>query len=267
LDLYGDRLCGGRKREGLVKNPVPGLPLVSIITVVKNKAASLSRAIEEVRTQTYPNREHVIIDGGSTDGTVEILRDDREIDFWISEPDRGIYEAMDRGIEASDGEWLYFMGVDDAFSSPDMLSSVFGGGHDLGDRDLIVGNVLTDTGLFRGRFTRALYFKNTVHHQGVFYRGHIFDRFRYCGSEKPGLPGPCYTISGDYRLNLMLFRRGAASIYLDRTIALCGRGISMEGRFTGYWEEILIRHEQIGFLRAVFFDLFTLLRYVLRKVR
>ena len=257
---------GGKKAGGLVKKSVPGAPLISIITVACNAGDALAMAIGEVRNQTYPHKEHIIIDGGSTDGTLEILRSDSDIDFWMSETDQGIYDAMDKGVEAADGTWLYFLGVDDVFQRRDTLASIFGGRHNLADADLVLGNVYTQGGLFKSRFGRALYFKNSVHHQGVFYRSHLFDRFRYCRSLKSGHAGRYYGISGDYRLNFMLFLQGATCIYVDKTIARCQGGISMQGKFRGYMEEILIRHEQIGCYKAIFFDLFTLLRYLYKQV-
>lgn len=262
METHRDRLNGGKKAGGLVKKSVPGPPLISIITVVHNAGDALVRTIREVRQQTYPHKEHIIIDGGSTDGTLEILRNDSDIDYWVSEVDQGIYDAMDKGIEAADGTWLYFLGVDDVFNSRDTLASIFGGRYDLEDADLVLGNVYTQGGLFRSRFSRALYFKNTVHHQGVFYRSHVFDQFRYCRSLKSGHARRCYGISGDYRLNLMLFLQSAACIYVDKTIARCQGGISVQGKLQGYIEEILIRHESVGFFKSLFFDVFTFFRYL-----
>ena len=141
LETHRDRLKGGKKAGGLVKKSVPGSPLISIITVVHNAGDALVRTIGEVRQQTYPHKEHIIIDGGSTDRTLEILRNDSEIDLWISETDQGIYDAMDKGIEAADGTWLYFLGVDDVFNSRDTLAFILGGGFKLYDADHLFGNL------------------------------------------------------------------------------------------------------------------------------
>ena len=118
--------------------------------------------------------------------------------------------------------------------------------------------------LFRNRFGKSMYFKNTVHHQGVFYRRGVFERFRY-GKSLPSGRTRQYFISGDYELNLLLFLQGAQHIHVNEVIARCGDGISMQGNTRGYVEEILIRHEHIGFLRAIFFDAITLLRYLFKK--
>jgi glycosyltransferase involved in cell wall biosynthesis len=92
-------------------------PLVTIITVVRNGAGTIARAIESVQTQDCPGIEHVVIDGASTDGTPEILsRLLRAEDFWISEPDRGISDAFNKGVTVARGGFIQFLGADDWLS-------------------------------------------------------------------------------------------------------------------------------------------------------
>jgi len=89
-------------------------PLVSIITATYNADKYLQSSIKSVVNQTYGNIEYIIIDGGSTDNTVQILKEnDKYIDYWISEKDNGIYSAWNKGIEKSKGEWILFIGADD----------------------------------------------------------------------------------------------------------------------------------------------------------
>jgi len=262
-----EKLTGGKKIRGCLKKSGPGLPLVSVITVVHNDKDRLEESIREVKNQTYSNKEYIVIDGGSKDGTLEILRrNDSDIDYWVSEIDNGIYDAMDKGVDAADGEWFYFLGVDDVFYSHDTLESIFEGRVMPRNLAMVLGDVYIGERLFKSRFNRSLYFKNTVHHQGVFYRRHVFDQFRFCQARSSDRYRRHYRISGDYRLNLMLFVQGATCMHVNRTIARCQRGVSMEGQLFGYIEEILIRHEHIGFLRAIFFDVFTFLRYVYKKI-
>jgi|GEM_PF-964170 len=255
-----------KKRKGIKERFGPEVPLVSIITVVLNAARRLENAILEVRSQTYPNLEYIIIDGGSTDGTLEILlKNDPWIGYWVSEPDHGIYDAMDKGVEASNGKWIYFMGVDDAFYSQDTLASIFLGRTICKSIDLVIGQVYTDRGLITSRFNASLLYKNTVYHQAVFYAHHIFDCFRYCSPPFSSRNKKYYRISGDYRLNLMLYRRGANHLRVDLPVATCQSGVSMEGKMRGYLEEIQIRHEYVKFHKAVFFDVFTILRYLYKQ--
>lgn len=255
--------AGGKKGKGIMKRSHPETPLVSIITVVHNAARRLENAVLEVRSQTYPNLEHIVIDGGSTDGTLEILlKNDPWLSYWVSEPDHGIYDAMDKGIEASKGEWLYFLGVDDVFNSRKTLSSIFEGRTMPKSLDMLVGHVYTDRGLFRSRFNGSLLYKNTVYHQAAFYAHHIFDHFRYCNPPFSKRHKKHYRISGDYRLNLMLYRWGAKHMRVNLPVAKCQSGVSMQGKMRGYLEEIQIRHEYVSFHKAIFFDFFTILRYL-----
>ena len=96
--------------------------LVSVITVVLNGADCLERCIQSVLEQGFREKEHIIIDGGSTDGTLEILRDysDR-IDCWISGPDDGIYDAMNKGIVLSRGKYIKLLNADDMLA-PDSIA-------------------------------------------------------------------------------------------------------------------------------------------------
>ncbi|CAG5069895.1 PGL/p-HBAD biosynthesis glycosyltransferase [Dyadobacter sp. CECT 9623] len=89
-------------------------PKISIITVVRNGEQYIENTITSVLDQTYDNIEYVIIDGNSTDGTVDIIRKYADkLHFWISEKDAGIYDAMNKGVKASTGDWLLFVNADD----------------------------------------------------------------------------------------------------------------------------------------------------------
>lgn len=89
-------------------------PLISIITVVYNGAKTLEQTIQGVLNQSYKNIEYIIIDGGSTDGTIDIIkRYEKDISFWISEPDKGLYDAMNKGISYANGELVGMVNSDD----------------------------------------------------------------------------------------------------------------------------------------------------------
>lgn len=99
-------------------------PKVSIITVVYNGCRYLQEAMDSVFIQDYPNIEYIIVDGGSTDGTLDIIRDNESrIDRWISEPDGGIYDAMNKGIALASGEIIEFLNADDILY-PGVISMV-----------------------------------------------------------------------------------------------------------------------------------------------
>lgn len=91
-------------------------PKISIIIAVYNGSATIQQCIDSVAQQTYQNNELIIVDGGSTDATVEIIKANHEkICYWISEPDRGIYNAWNKGLAKASGEWICFLGADDFF--------------------------------------------------------------------------------------------------------------------------------------------------------
>ena len=100
------------------------VPKLSVITVSFNSAATIERTILSILNQTYPNIEFIIIDGASTDGTVNIIeRYNDRIAFWLSEPDSGIYEAMNKGVVNATGEYVLFLGSDDCFNSAAAISN------------------------------------------------------------------------------------------------------------------------------------------------
>ena len=100
--------------------------IISIITVSYNAVKSIERTILSVINQKYANFEYIIIDGGSTDGTIDIIKKyQNNINLWISEPDKGIYDAMNKGIEKARGKWLNFMNAGDTFTNNDVLNNIF----------------------------------------------------------------------------------------------------------------------------------------------
>lgn len=90
------------------------LPKITVVTAVLNRAGSVERTLASVRDQAYPNVEHVVVDGGSTDGTVEILERSEGI-RWISEPDEGLADAMNKGIAMATGDWIGWLNSDDYY--------------------------------------------------------------------------------------------------------------------------------------------------------
>lgn len=98
---------------------------ISVITAVLNRAATLEAALRSVHGQAWPNVEHVVIDGGSTDGSLDILRQHQSrIANLVSEPDSGIYDALNKGIRAATGDVVGFMHADDEFATPEALARV-----------------------------------------------------------------------------------------------------------------------------------------------
>jgi glycosyltransferase involved in cell wall biosynthesis len=114
---------GGRRTRGYHAATRAERPLVSIITAAFNSVKYIEETIQSVINQTYDNVEHVIVDGGSSDGTVDILRKyDDKIDFWVSEPDGSMYEAINKGIGFSCGDVVAVLNSDDKYIHPNVIA-------------------------------------------------------------------------------------------------------------------------------------------------
>lgn len=106
-------------------NPSAGPPRIAIVVASFNRARTLQRCIDSVASQTYASRELIVIDGGSTDGSVDILRANRgKVDRWLSEPDRGIYHAWNKGVALARGDWICFLGADDYLHDPHSMEGM-----------------------------------------------------------------------------------------------------------------------------------------------
>ena len=157
------------------------MPKISIITVSYNAAATIRSTIQSVVNQTFPDIEYIIIDGGSKDGTVEIIREfQSRIAYWCSEKDAGIYDAMNKGLEKASGDWLFFLGSDDELMSEDIIEKVAEGF--TRQEHIYYGNVFWKN-------TRRLYPGGTIGrtrlalknfaHQALFYPKGIYKKYRY----------------------------------------------------------------------------------------
>jgi glycosyltransferase involved in cell wall biosynthesis len=100
-------------------------PHVSIVTINFNHLKDLQKTFANVVSQTYKNIEYIIIDGGSQDGTIDFLQEHTKyLSYWISEPDNGIYDAMNKGVNVAKGEWIIFMNSGDTFSQESTIEQV-----------------------------------------------------------------------------------------------------------------------------------------------
>lgn len=120
-----DSIEGGACIRDRCKKSQAGKPLISVITVVFNGAETIEHNIQSVLSQDYEYIEHIIIDGGSTDGTTDILRRyDERIDCWISERDAGIYDAMNKGIALASGKYIGMLNADDYFADVSSMGKI-----------------------------------------------------------------------------------------------------------------------------------------------
>ncbi|MCW5899581.1 MAG: glycosyltransferase [Flavobacteriales bacterium] len=134
-------ISGGRRAHGHVAQGGADRPLVSIVTVVFNGAATLERTIQSVLEQTYPHIEYIVVDGGSTDGTLDLLRKyEGRIDLWTSARDKGIYDAMNKGVALCTGEWVALINADDWYE-PDAVERAMMAVKDRPDINIAHGDI------------------------------------------------------------------------------------------------------------------------------
>lgn len=187
-------------------------PLISVIVAVFNGARTLQRCIDSVVGQSYPNKELLVIDGASTDGTVRILQQqDENLDYWESAPDRGIYHAWNKALGHVQGEWVCFLGADDFFWDNATLErlvphlvAAYPGSRVVYCKAALVasdGRVVEIRGQpwqrARGSFLQGVP-GSSLPHQGVLHHRSIF--------QKSGLFDESFRIAGDFELLLRTLR-------------------------------------------------------------
>lgn len=152
------------------------LSKISVITVVYNAVQTIENTILSVLHQTYPNIEYIVIDGASTDGTVDVIKKYSDRLTWFSEPDKGLYDAMNKGIQKATGDWINFLNSGDEFFSKSTLSDIFETCHL--DGDILYGDIVAKYGhnKYRNVSTKPLeYFCKGMPfcHQSAFVKAHI----------------------------------------------------------------------------------------------
>jgi glycosyltransferase involved in cell wall biosynthesis len=182
--------------------------LVSIITVVFLSRHELSELLESVFRITDQRIELIVIDGGSNDGTIDLLREhDGEIDYWLSEADRGIYDAMNKGTAAAQGTFLFHLNSGDRLLHVPIQELEMARAQNV---DVAAFRVSIDKKYdFRPSHGITLKFTNTLHHQGTFFRREIFPEYNIK-----------YKIFADFDVNQRLARDGARMAIFDRVVAL-----------------------------------------------
>jgi glycosyltransferase involved in cell wall biosynthesis len=209
---------GGLRTKGYFKKSHQDKPLISIITAVFNGEKFLEETIQSIINQTYDNVEYIIIDGGSTDATLDIIKkyEDR-IDYWVSEPDKGIYDAWNKALRVAKGEWIMFVGADD-FLSQDALEkyciTIGTLSEDVEYISAMVEIIDTDKNSLavRGQAWSWNVFRKymNVAHVASLHRKTLFDRL--------GAFDASYRIAGDYEL-LLRAKDTLRASFLDDVVA------------------------------------------------
>lgn len=200
-------------------NPTQQTPRISVITVVFNDVDHIGNTIESVFEQTYPNIEYLVIDGGSSDGTKEVIEGlaDR-IDCFVSEPDDGMYDALNKGILRASGEWVIVLNSGDAFCSPTALADVMDTGL-YAEADIIYGNSIELDGnseryLAAGDNPDELAIHSIYRHGSSLVRTEVHREFLYDLSKRPKIG---YALDWDaiYRMHRAGKRFRKADVFIE----------------------------------------------------
>lgn len=196
----------------------PTGPRVSIVTVVWNGAATLERTIRSVEAQTYGNIEYIIVDGGSTDGTLDIIRrHEARITKWISEKDKGIYDAMNKGIALCTGEWIGLINADDWYE-PDAVARIVAAAQADPKANIVHGDILIHyaNGHAKRKHARCSgfllkYWEMVLNHPSFFVRRSYYQGRPY---------DPALRVSGDHQWTLKAWTEDSRQFhYLPEVLA------------------------------------------------
>jgi putative colanic acid biosynthesis glycosyltransferase len=259
---------------------VKELPLISVITVVFNNKELISQTIESLSAQTLSDYEYIVIDGGSTDGTVDVLIEySKTIDYWISEPDKGIYNAMNKGIAAANGTYLLFMNAGDEFATEKVLEKVSNFAIQNEYPALIYGDSIDITEneeeyYHKARAIDLIYIGMNTQHQAMVFNIKKIKNISYIER---------YQLAADYALVCELQRKQEPDELKYLAYPICKYrlgGINEKKRFYAIKEDYLVRREVLElstvkslalyilhFAHTVIKKSFPIIRYMRHKKR
>jgi glycosyltransferase involved in cell wall biosynthesis len=213
-------------------------PLFSIIIPCYNAAHTIAQTLTSIQKQTLTAYEVIAADGGSTDDTIAIIKSTLPNAITFSEPDHGVYDAINKGIKKATGKYIYIIGSDDFLENNHVLDSV--AKLTESSPDVIYGDVQYVHKINRlvpdkhhSQWNAKIYWKNTLHQQGCFYKKEIFNTLLF---------NPQYKVLGDYDFHLFLFTNSYSNIRYDAVVAVCeAQGLSKNFKFDLYREELKIK--------------------------
>ena len=213
---------------------------ISIITVVFNGADVIEQTIRSVIEQDYDDYEYIIIDGGSTDGTTDIIKKfDKSISYWVSEPDRGIYDAMNKGLSYASGEVVNFMNAGDFFYDTNSLNKINDRFLEFTNADIIIAKELIDGKVCKTYLdgtSSSVYYGNFFPHQATFSRTRLYKEYGKFNEE--------YGICADFDWILGAYFKGYKLQWCDDVVAVYDpNGVSSSGE--SIYEQFLISSKYI----------------------
>jgi len=235
-----ESLCDPSRAD---RNDVARQPLVSIIIVVYRDCRELRLLLESVIPHRSRHVEIVVIDGGSDDGSVDLLTSlDAQIDHWISEPDSGLYHAMNKGIAAARGRFIYHINAGDRLLHVPLneLLQADADGFDIAAFSVSLGG----PACFRPVAGWKLRINNTLHHQGTFYR-----KSRFPGYDLR------YRVFADFDANQRMVQQGARIATYDTIVALhTAGGVSHQRHVTKELYRVVAANFGVGYVPLTWLD-------------
>lgn len=206
-------------------------PLFSIITITKENLEGLRHTAQSVQGQSSNHYEWIVVDGDSKDGTMDFLKTLKAV--TISEPDRGLYHAMNKGIDRARGAYLIFMNAGDSFADPDILSTLVKAIQTFRP-DFLYGDALEDNGFYKkARSHRAIKLGMFTHHQAMVYKKDVIGELRY---------DETYKIAADYDFTARVLKRCQNPHYIPCAICyFAAGGISQRSMTLGRREQFTAR--------------------------
>lgn len=211
---------GGLRTKGYFKKSYDDKPLVSIITVVFNGEKYLEQTIQSVINQTYDNVEYIIIDGGSTDGTLDLVKKyEDKIDYWVSEKDNGIYDAMNKGLQLSSGKVIGIINADDWYIKDAIEKSIeelqkTGLDYSIGNIKKVPSNIISKP--ISPLIEHVIYSGMMYPHIAAFINIYVYKRV--------GLFDTRYRIAADFDMALRMHINNFKVVTIDKTIAIFSDG-------------------------------------------
>ena len=242
-------------------------PKISIIIPVLNNLSGLIKTVESIQKQSFKNFEVWIMDGGSSLETQNYLGNLEKPFYYQSRVDKGIYDAMNKGISLAKGEWLYFLGSGDVFFDDTVLSSIFEDKASISE-DIIAGKVVYEGAISafvynakkkvkEADWSRFMWIRNGLHHQSTFYKKELFDSLIYQLK---------YPVLADYWLNLYLYKKGFTCKIINNVVAKCNSdGVSKSGDWSIYQEEIQLKIDLSSLTFKPFCYTIAKIKYLFRK--
>lgn len=236
---------------------------ITVITVCFNAANTLEKTIQSVKEQTYSDIEYIIIDGKSTDTTIDIIKQyEKSVTRWISEPDKGVFDAMNKGLSLSTGDYVIFMNAGDCFAEIDVIENAVNYIASNNEVDVYHGDIYRDNKSAQNIWKDIPFYLNkkkmkgmNICHQAIFTKLSTAKKYFFDTS---------YKVSADYNMMMQIFNNGGSFKYIPLNIAI----YDTTGISTTNWKQTFIEEARIcGYENSPLFYLTLLKISIIHKIK